>query len=358
MKIAAVGDIHGRKIWKEIVEDAIKKVDKIVLLGDYIDPYPIEDELESKNIKNWNSFINEEYIHGEEDMPDEEYLTKKYGVTPDWQPGDEDLSDEEYYNKYYNKGKKSKLEQPKSKKQKIQEPVIEPADTLPWEDGDELLSDEEYIQKYFKHLQTIWRYPSFEETMSTLEQIVDFKRKNMDKVILIIGNHDAHYLFDEIYPCSRYDKQNSTKYKSFYKKNKDLFQYAYQCGNNLFTHAGVSNNWIDFFDATLESHGLKKDRSNLGDVLNSMANNKLSNKILNVVGAERGGSCLYGGPTWAHLTETHRDYLEGFNQYVGHSKVNYIWTSRIPKLKGSITYCDMLENPSTNIAWNYKIVHC
>ena len=41
MKIAAIGDVHGRPIWKDVFQDAVNKgADKIVFLGDYIDPYP------------------------------------------------------------------------------------------------------------------------------------------------------------------------------------------------------------------------------------------------------------------------------------------------------------------------------
>jgi len=48
MKIAAIGDVHGREIWKEIAEDASKNADKIVFLGDYIDPYP--EIIKEKNL--------------------------------------------------------------------------------------------------------------------------------------------------------------------------------------------------------------------------------------------------------------------------------------------------------------------
>jgi len=93
----------------------------------------------------------------------------------------------------------------------------------------------------------------------------------------LIGNHDAHYLFDEISACSRYDFKNAKKYEKIYRENKDLFQYAYQEGNHLFTHAGVCTTWYDFFDATLESYGIKKDNSNLADVINKMGTDKLGN---------------------------------------------------------------------------------
>lgn len=42
MKVIVIGDIHGRKLWKEIVEKEVKGIDgeyAFVFIGDYFDPY-------------------------------------------------------------------------------------------------------------------------------------------------------------------------------------------------------------------------------------------------------------------------------------------------------------------------------
>ena len=41
MKILVIPDVHGRRFWKRPLERYIKKVDKIVFLGDYFDPYHV-----------------------------------------------------------------------------------------------------------------------------------------------------------------------------------------------------------------------------------------------------------------------------------------------------------------------------
>lgn len=43
-KILCISDIHGRKFWREAITSSIEKVDKVVFLGDYLDPYG--DEIE------------------------------------------------------------------------------------------------------------------------------------------------------------------------------------------------------------------------------------------------------------------------------------------------------------------------
>lgn len=44
MKILIIGDIHGRSFWREPVMQHIDEVDKVIFLGDELDPYTDEDE--------------------------------------------------------------------------------------------------------------------------------------------------------------------------------------------------------------------------------------------------------------------------------------------------------------------------
>lgn len=41
-KILCIPDIHCRKFWRETIFNNINKVDKVIFLGDYLDPYPYE----------------------------------------------------------------------------------------------------------------------------------------------------------------------------------------------------------------------------------------------------------------------------------------------------------------------------
>jgi hypothetical protein len=42
MKYLVIGDTHGRKFWRQTIADNINKVDKVIFLGDYLDPYQEE----------------------------------------------------------------------------------------------------------------------------------------------------------------------------------------------------------------------------------------------------------------------------------------------------------------------------
>ena len=43
-KILCIPDIHCRKFWREAINEYKNSVDKVIFLGDYIDPYPEEIE--------------------------------------------------------------------------------------------------------------------------------------------------------------------------------------------------------------------------------------------------------------------------------------------------------------------------
>lgn len=61
------------------------------------------------------------------------------------------------------------------------------------------------------------------------------------------------------------------------------------------------------------------------------------------VGYRRGGDFDYGGIFWADRRDTISNPLEGYHQFVGHSRVDNIDHITIND-QTSITYCDCLHN--------------
>ena len=60
MKVLVIGDIHGRKFWRQTIADNIDKVDKVIFLGDYLDPYgdEIEKYPETMEVKSFSDSEN------------------------------------------------------------------------------------------------------------------------------------------------------------------------------------------------------------------------------------------------------------------------------------------------------------
>lgn len=198
---------------------------------------------------------------------------------------------------------------------------------------------------------------SYGAMKQNLLNIIKFKKEKPDNVILLFGNHDIHYAYDFDY-CSRYDFKNSKKIKELFNENIDLFQFAYQIDNHLFTHGGLTQNWFEWAKKYLIENDLNENFSNLADVLNKCGSDT-SKPYINAIPARRGGYYPYGGITWADIVEHFDDNmkiqsLKNFHQYVGHNKVKFIYKSDIVGDDNtSITFCDVLHTPNETLKYNY-----
>lgn len=80
--ILIIGDVHGRSFWKKAVEENYDKVDKVIMLGDYLDPYPWEGITRKDAIRNFEEIIEFKKEHkdkvilllGNHDLP---YIDKR-----------------------------------------------------------------------------------------------------------------------------------------------------------------------------------------------------------------------------------------------------------------------------------------
>lgn len=170
------------------------------------------------------------------------------------------------------------------------------------------------------------------EILDNLIAIIDFKRNNMDSVVLLLGNHDLHYISSEAEPCTRFDIHLADKAESLFMENIRLFQYAYQMNNIIFTHAGISHRWFEKNFKGNISH-------NIADQLNNPDDEQI--EALFCVGEARGGeSGRIGGIFWADRFEL-KDPLHGFTQVVGHNRVQNI-TEMAYTNDNKIIFCDCL----------------
>lgn len=184
-------------------------------------------------------------------------------------------------------------------------------------------------------------YFSDDEVLKNLKEIIELKRKYSEKVILLLGNHDVHYLFYPHYRCTGFRETMRFQLFDLLNENHSLFRITCQYKNYLFTHAGISNKWFNTHLKIFEKYGYERENISLADVLNRIVNSP-DRDILMEVGSIRGGnSWNTGGIVWADRSETKDDHLTGFHQIVGHTPIDTIRT--VGDEKESITYIDCLE---------------
>jgi hypothetical protein len=179
--------------------------------------------------------------------------------------------------------------------------------------------------------------------LENLQQIIRFKHHYPDKIILLIGNHDAQYLHFPHYRCSGFRPSMQPTLSKLFTDYQSLFQIAYQEDSYLFTHAGVSNRWLAHLP---KGEGSKLELNlqaldELGDAMNKMHQDRMMRTALFDVSYLRGGFDEAGGPVWADKRETSTDYVPGLHQIVGHTPVQEFMT--VGDQTGSITYTDVLQ---------------
>ena len=95
-----------------------------------------------------------------------------------------------------------------------------------------------------------WEEITLHDAFENFQSIVAFKEEHPDQVILLLGNHDLHYV-DKVYcdlaKSTRYDYDHAARNADFFHDHLPLFQLAFQTQNGdrsfLFTHAGVTQMW-------------------------------------------------------------------------------------------------------------------
>lgn len=172
-----------------------------------------------------------------------------------------------------------------------------------------------------------------------LYDLIEFKKANSNKVVLLLGNHDLQYLFtDSIHRCSGYRPEMRFDLYDIFNKNKELFQMVYQKDNYLWTHAGIHTGWYkQRFNKFRKEH----DIESISDQLNTAF--ELYEESLFDVGWYRGGIYDVGGPFWADKKEMTTNPLREYYQIVGHTRIDYIRTIYTHN-NTSVTFIDIIEN--------------
>ena len=200
MKIAIIGDLHGKDCWKQLIKDKINSVDKIIFMGDYSDD-------------SWIQFEDREII-------------------------------------------------------------------------------------------------------DNLKEVIEFKKKYNEKVELLIGNHDFQYIVG--YPtASRYRKSYAKEMNQIFKDNEELFKIIYIKNNYIFSHAGITNGWIDYIKKKYNIENITIN--NIEEEVNKVY--KADKEDCNIVSFRRGGLNKFAGLLWADTEDLIEDAWIGYNQVVGHNRV-------------------------------------
>lgn len=143
------------------------------------------------------------------------------------------------------------------------------------------------------------------EAISEFKDIIQFKKDNPDKVVLLLGNHDCSYFYN-LGSASRYDYLNANKIKSIFKENEDCFELWYRIDKYLFTHAGITNDWLSTYFNLDINNFLSLDKS---DIIPKLW----------VYSRMRGGYGNTGSMVWSDVREGDKENT--YYQIFGHTQL-------------------------------------
>lgn len=187
------------------------------------------------------------------------------------------------------------------------------------EDGENIIFLGDYVDPY-----------EYEEVpkgglVPLLERVIRIKRNHPELVTLLLGNHDLHYL-DENLGGSRYDFSRAVLYNRLLKDNADAFRIACEreIGGRkfLFTHAGVKRGWLEFEDDYLGTLAPEDVCSRLNEMWLDEDQRQTLLDILADTSPSRWGFQRYGSPIWNDVEDFAQDAdeLPGYYQIFGHSQ--------------------------------------
>ena len=234
MKILVIPDIHCRKFWREAIYNNLSKVEKVVFLGDYIDPYQ-EEINEHQELMECNDFY----------------------------------------------------------------------DCI--------------------------------GSLNMLNDIISLKKNEPDKYILLTGNHTDSYIWSKFSAAERTDYRNWEKYHKFFLENLEYFNLVFIQGKTIFSHAGITNGWINHVWEYFEyPENEIPTIMEIAKMFKDTPLDKFNKDYINVISdisRHRDGFLPYGSCEWADILEhidlknstsdniipTQKD--EGIYQIFGHSQL-------------------------------------
>lgn len=152
---------------------------------------------------------------------------------------------------------------------------------------------------------------TFDMALEEFEKILEFKTKHSDKVILLIGNHDCHYISTSFMDCSRLNYMKRQDIHELYMKHIDKFQLVWEYEKWLFSHAGVHEEWMNLCQFSLDD--LKELKVFI---------EKENFPSLACLSFYRGGHQRVGSCVWADIRESlNHKLLEGYHHIVGHTQL-------------------------------------
>lgn len=178
-----------------------------------------------------------------------------------------------------------------------------------------------YVDEYDKIVFVGDYFDSFDikkdEQVKNMRKILEFKKEHYDKVVLLFGNHDTHYLKLFIECGEHYSGFQSLHALEISEIVETQLMHVsdgicFETDGVIYSHAGITKTWLNFFKIDVTDRLV----ANINDLF-------FINQVLCVFmpGVNRSpyGDDITQSPVWVRPFSLAQDALDGFKQVVGHT---------------------------------------
>lgn len=152
--------------------------------------------------------------------------------------------------------------------------------------------------------------------IKNFEEILNFKLANPQKVKLLIGNHDYHYLPDAQETYSGYQNEHRDDIQSLLVRalRVDALQPCFVHNQYLFVHAGITKTWC--VTNNIDTDFIEPELKILFDA------NKQAFKFTPGENSSPFGDDITQSPFWVRPASLVKDQIGGYIQVVGHTQTS------------------------------------
>lgn len=169
---------------------------------------------------------------------------------------------------------------------------------------------------------------------NNFRDIVAFKKANSDRVVLLFGNHDYHYLRTVYETYSNFQELQKVYIEQLLDDaiSAHLIQMCFLHDKFLFSHAGITKTW-------LHSHGFSPGTNSIESYVNYLFKFKPKSFAFQPgTNASGKGNDITQSPIWVRLPSLLADGVD-FTQVVGHTQQD-----TITQVDDKVILIDALEN--------------
>jgi len=170
-----------------------------------------------------------------------------------------------------------------------------------------------------------------EQQLYNFNEIVAYKRANIDKVVMLIGNHDYHYMNQVNDNYSGYQRGYAKSFNEVIETAlaDGLMQMCYTHAHFVFTHAGVTRTWCTNSGIDIDLRGI--------DLENAINDLFIKNRIFFSFqmgnNLSQSGNDITQPPIWVRPESLLSDMLDDIICVVGHTTVSRLGLMvELPKL--------------------------